>query len=62
VELGSLTLREEQMLIIFQLLRKMLGDKRAEARVRRRKIHNVELKNLCSQENIIRAIKSWSLK
>jgi hypothetical protein len=50
------------MLIIFQAQRKMFGGKRTESRMRTRKIHNAELKNLYCQENIMRAIKSWSLR
>jgi hypothetical protein len=38
------------MLITLQAMRKIFRDKRAQARVRRRKIHNAELKNVYSQK------------
>jgi hypothetical protein len=58
--LGSLILREEHRLIVFENreLRKIFGPKRDEVIGSRRKMHNEELHNLYSSPNIIRLIKS----
>lgn len=57
----SLALSEERGLRVFQkrLLRIIFGSKREEVRRGWRKLHNEELHNFYSLDNIIRVVKSW---
>ena len=59
VKLGSLTLREERRLRVFEnrVLRRIFGPKRDEVMREWRKLHNEELNVYCSP-NIVRGIKS----
>ena len=59
-EIRSLTLRNERRLKMFEnmVLRKIFEHKRDEVTGERKKLHNEELKDLCSLPNIIRVIKS----
>jgi hypothetical protein len=59
-ETWSLTLKEEKRLRVFEnrVLRRIFGPKRDEATGERRRLHNEELNDLCSSENIVRVIKS----
>jgi hypothetical protein len=54
-ETWSLTLREERRLRVFEnkVLRRILGPKRDEVKGEWRKLHNEELHNLYSLQNII---------
>jgi hypothetical protein len=63
-ETWSLTLREEHRLRVFEnrVLRRIFGPRRDEVTGDWRKLHNEELHNLYSLPNIIRMIKSWSVK
>jgi hypothetical protein len=60
----SVTLREEQKLRVFEnrMLRRVFGSKRDKVKGGWRKLHNEELPNLCSSPNIIRTIKSRSMR
>jgi len=59
-ETWSLTLREERRLSVFEnrVLRRIFGPKRDEGTGEWRKLHNEELNDLCSSQNIVRVIKS----
>jgi hypothetical protein len=59
VKRGSLTLREEHRLRVFEnkVLRRISGSKRDEVTGKWRKLHNEELHNLYSSHKIIRQIK-----
>jgi hypothetical protein len=59
-ETGSVTLREEQRLRIFEksVLRRLYGRKRDEATGEWRRLHNEEINDLYSSSKIIRVIKS----
>jgi hypothetical protein len=57
-------LREEHRLRVFEkmVLRKIFGPKRDEVAGKWRRLHNAELYNLHSSSNIIRMIKSRTLR
>jgi hypothetical protein len=59
-ETGSLTLRDEYRLRVFEnrMLRMIFGPKRNEVTGEWRRLHNEELNDLYSSPNIIRMIKS----
>jgi hypothetical protein len=59
-ETGSLTLREEHRLRMFEnrVVRRIFGSKRDEVTGEWRKLHNEELRDLYSLPSIIRIIKS----
>jgi hypothetical protein len=59
-----LTLREEHRLRLFEnrVLRKLFGPKRVEVTGEWRKLHNEELRDLCSSPSIIRIIKSRRMR
>jgi hypothetical protein len=63
-ETSSLTLREEQRLMVFEnrVLRRIYGTKRDEVIGGWRKLHNEELHNLYSSPSIIRMIKSRRMR
>jgi hypothetical protein len=63
-ETWSLTLREEHRLRMFlrTVLRKIFGPKRDEVIRGWRKLHNEELHNMHSSSNIIRIMKSKSMR
>jgi hypothetical protein len=63
-ETWSLTLREEQRLRVFQnrVLRRIFGPKRDEATGEWRRLHNEELNDLYSSQNIIRVMKSRRMR
>ncbi|KAJ4428690.1 hypothetical protein ANN_25683 [Periplaneta americana] len=63
-ETWTLTLREEQILRVFEnkILRKIFGAKRDEVTGEWRKLHNAELHALYSSPDIIRNIKSRRLR
>jgi hypothetical protein len=58
-ETGSLTLREEHRLRVFEskVLRRIFGPKRDEVTGGWRKLHNEELRDLCPSSSIIRMIE-----
>jgi hypothetical protein len=60
----SLKLREEYRLRVFEkrVLRRIFGPKRDKVTGDWRKLHNEELRNLYSSSNIIRMIKSRSMR
>jgi hypothetical protein len=60
VKLGSLTLREEHRLRVFQnrVLRRIFGPKKDEVTGEWRKLHNEELHNMYSSPDIIRQVKA----
>jgi hypothetical protein len=64
VKLGSLTLREEHRLRVFgnRVLRRIFGPKRDEVTGEWRKLHNEELHNLYSYQDIIRQVKSRRMR
>jgi hypothetical protein len=59
-ETWSLTLREEHRLRVFEnrVVRRIFGSKRDEVTGGWRKLHNEELRNLCSSQSIITMIRS----
>jgi len=59
VKLGSLTLREERRLRVFEnrVLGRIFGPKRDEVSGEWRKLHNEELNDLYCSPNIVRVIK-----
>jgi hypothetical protein len=59
-ETWSLTLREKHRLRVFEnrVLRRIFGPKRDEVTGEWRKLHNEELRDLCSSPSVIRIIKS----
>jgi hypothetical protein len=61
---GSLTLREERKLRVFKnrALRRVFGPKRNEVTGDWRKLHNEELNYLYSLPNIVRVVKSRSMR
>jgi hypothetical protein len=63
-ETGSLTLREEHRLRVFEnrVLRRIFGPKRDEVTGDWRKLHNEELHMLYSSPSIIRMIKSRRMR
>jgi len=63
-ETWSLTLREERRLRMFEsmVLRRIFGPKRDEVTGEWRKLDNEELSELYSSPNIIRMIKSSSMR
>jgi hypothetical protein len=63
-ETWSLTLREEHRLRVFEnrVLRRRFGPKRDEVMGEWRKLHNEQLRDLYSLPNIIRLIKSRSMR
>jgi hypothetical protein len=63
-ETWSLTLREEHRLRVFEnrVLRRIFGAKRDEETGEWRKLHNGELRDLCSSPSIIRIMKSRRMR
>jgi hypothetical protein len=63
-ETWSLTLREIFRLRVFEnrVLRRIFGQKRDEVTGDWRKLHNEEVHNLYFSPNIIRMIKSWTMR
>jgi hypothetical protein len=63
-ETWSLALREEHTLRVFEnrVLRRIFGPKRDEVTTECRKLHNAELHNLYSSQDIIRQIKSRRMR
>jgi hypothetical protein len=63
-EFWSLTLRDGRRLKEFEnlVLRSIIVPKRDEVRVEWRKLHNEELNNLYTSPNIVRVIKSRSMR
>jgi hypothetical protein len=63
-ETWSLTLREEHRLRVFEnkVLRRISGPKRDEVTGGWRKLHNQELRDLCSLPSIIRIVKSRRMR
>ena len=63
-ETWSLTLMEESRLRVFEnrALRRIFGPKRNEVTGEWRKLHNEELNDLYSSHNIVRVIKSRTLR
>jgi hypothetical protein len=61
---GSLTLREEHRLRVFEnrVLRRIFGPKRDEVTGEWRKLHDAELHNLYSSPDIIRQVKSRRMR
>jgi hypothetical protein len=64
VKLGSLTLREEHRLEVFEnrVLRRIFGPKRDEVTGGWRKLHNEELHDLYCSPSIIRIIKARRMR
>jgi hypothetical protein len=64
VKLGSLTLREEHRLRMFEnrVLRRIFGLKRDEVTREWRKLRNEELRDLYSSPSIIRIIESRRMR
>jgi hypothetical protein len=63
-ETGSLTLREEHRLRVFEnrVLRRIFGTKRDEVTGEWRRLNNKDLNDLYSSPNIIRVIKSIRMR
>ena len=63
-ETWSLTLREERRLWLFdnRVLRRIFGPKRDEVTGEWSKLHNEELNDLYSSPNIVRVIKSRTMR
>jgi len=63
-ETGSLTLREERELRVFEnrVLRRIFGPRRDEVMEEWRRLHNKELNDLYSSPNIVRVIKSRRMR
>jgi hypothetical protein len=63
-EIWSLTLREERSLGVFEnwVLSRRFGPKRDEVTGMRRKLHNVELRDLYSSPNIVQILKSRRIR
>ena len=59
-ETWSLTLREERKVRVFEdlVMMRIFGPRRDEVTGEWRRLHNEELKDLCSSPNIVRVIKS----
>jgi len=57
-------LREERRLRVFEKreLRRVFGPKRDEVTKEWRKLHNEELRDLCSLPNIVRVVKSRKMR
>jgi hypothetical protein len=64
VKFGSLTLREEHRLRVFEnrVLRRIFGPKRDKVTGEWRQLHNEELHNLYSSPGIIRQAKSRRMR
>jgi hypothetical protein len=64
VQLGLLTLREEERLRVFKnrVLRRIFGPKRDEVTGQWRRLHNEELTDVYSSANIVRVIKSRRMR
>jgi len=63
-KLGSLTLREERKLRVFEnmVLRRIFGPRMGEVTGEWRRLHNKELNGLYSSHNIVRVIKSRRMR
>ena len=63
-ETWSLTLREERKLRVFEnmVLRRIFGPRRDEVTEEWRRLHNDELNDLYSSPNIVRVIKSRTMR
>jgi len=63
-ETRSLILREERRLRVFEnrVLRRVFESKRDEVTGEWRKLHNEEIRDLCSLPNIVRVVKSRRIR